>query len=426
MLAFAVSRTPAPRRGGMTTPVLRVVAGVLVLAHAAPSAAADGVSLSEALARAEAMHPVLRAAAAEVDAARGRLRQAGLYPANPVIAVDVARHVAPEAEQIDRGVSLSEEIEIGGQRGLRLSASRHELAHAEQLLADRRRAVLAEVRRAYAGLQAAAERATLASQAAALASRAEEVARRRARAGDVGALDVQLARIENGRGRQAVAAAETDRARAAARLATAIGTPDQPLTVSGSDGGLAEVAPEHVLVTRALAERADLAAAKEERARLESEASLARRSGWLHNPVLRAFYREELDHERIAGGEVSVPLPLLNRNQGLDAALRASATGAAIEVERLQHEIPRQIHLALVRRAAARDAAGRYDADVLPAARAAEDAIEQAYAAGELGLPEVLVQRDRLLQTRAAAISARLELREAEADLIEAVGDDPR
>src|SRR5439155_543498 len=83
---------------------------------------ASGLRLADALARARAASPVVQSAAADVDVARGRLRQARLLPANPVLSADLARHTAPGGEDTkDRGVQLEQEIEVGGQRGLRVS-----------------------------------------------------------------------------------------------------------------------------------------------------------------------------------------------------------------------------------------------------------------------------------------------------------------
>src|SRR5438046_543740 len=112
------------------------------------SAAAGPLALDEALARARAASPALRVAAAELEAAHGRLRQARLVQANPVLSADLARHTAPAGDEDakDRGVQLEQEIEVGGQRGLRIAAAEHDVTHAEHLLADRRRTVEGEVR----------------------------------------------------------------------------------------------------------------------------------------------------------------------------------------------------------------------------------------------------------------------------------------
>jgi len=399
--------------------------GVVGTAQLVAAAPASALRLADALARARAASPVVQSAAADVDVARGRLRQARLLPANPVLSADLARHTAPGGEDTkDRGVQLEQEIEVGGQRGLRVSAAQHDVAHADYVLADRRRTVDGEVRRAFFGLAAADRRQRLAAERLVLASRLAEAARRRARAGEVGALDARLAEVETARAEQERTAAETERARAAARLAVAIGAPpDEPLTVDAEEQVGFAGDTEEAFVARALAARPDLAAAREERARFETEASLARRRGRVPNPILRGFYREEQFEEHIAGGGVSIPLPIWNREQGTEASLLAQARGAAIEAARLEAAIPLEVHLALVRRAAAEQTWRRYEDVALPAARSARDLLERGYDAGYLSLPDLLLQQDRLLQTRAAAIDAWRDLHEAEADVSEAAAE---
>ncbi len=388
------------------------------------------LTLDEALERARTQSPLLRAAGAEVDAAKGRLMQAGTIPANPVLKGDLARHstIEPSTVNLDRGVELEQEIEVGGQRGLRVGAARHDVARAEQLLADTRRTVEADVRRAFAALVAADRRLVLGRESVGVAARLVEATERRARAGDVADLDLQLARIEASRAEQAVAAATAERAGATARLAAAIGAgPDEDVEVAGIEGDVAvSPAPESELVSRALAARPDLAAAREAHAQLVGEADVTRRVGLVPNPLLKGWYRQELNEEHIAGGGVDIPLPIFNRGQGTEVAQRAAAAGAASEVERLEREIPREVHTALARHAVASASWTRYQRDVLPAVRTARELLERGFEQGYLGLRDVLAQRDRLVGARVDAITIWLSLAEADADLRAAVGEDIR
>ena len=403
-----------------------VLAALVRIALVGP-AAAGPLALDAVLERARSASSALRAAAAEVEAARGRLRQARLIQANPVLSADLARHTEPHLpDEADRGVQLEQEIEVGGQRGLRIAAAEHDVTRASHLLADRRRTVEGEVRRAFFALAATERRQRLAAERLALAARVAEAARRRSRAGETGALDARLAEVETARAAQENTAAEAEHARAEGRLATAIGAePGEPLSASVEDVALAPSPDEDALVARALEVRPDLAAAREERARLETEVRLTARRGRIPNPTLRGFYRQERLDERIVGGGVSVPLPIFNREQGTEAALLAEAHGAAVEEARLKAQIPRDVHLALAHRRAAEEAWRRYEREALPAATQARDLLERGYNAGYLSLPEVLVQQDRLLQVRAAAIDAWLDLHLAEADVIEAAGTTP-
>ena len=86
----------------------RLALAALVSGALAGPAAAGSLALDEALARARAASPALRAAAADLEAAQGRLRQARLLPANPVLSGDLARHTEPHLpSDIDAASSSS-------------------------------------------------------------------------------------------------------------------------------------------------------------------------------------------------------------------------------------------------------------------------------------------------------------------------------
>jgi cobalt-zinc-cadmium efflux system outer membrane protein len=412
-------------RGGITRPrACSCLLALSTLVIAAPARALV-VDLAQALALARARNPTLHIAAADVVAAQGRHRQAELWPTNPVLWVEGAAHSVGSALFVDRGISLDQELEIGAQRRIRIAAADHDVSRTKSLLDDRQRTVDGEVRRAFFGLAAADRRNALADDAATLANGLLDTARRRRASGDVAGIDVDLAIVEAARREQARAVAQTERVRAATRLGAALGIEDvAQLAVTDVDADVPIPArPLADLVERALAARPDVLGAAAERRRLESAADLVHREGEIPNVTVRGFVRQEVGDERIAGAELSVPLPLWNRQQGTESALRANAVGAEAETDRLRQEIVRQVHLADVRLTTAETAWARYQRDALPAVRQALARLEDGYRHGYLALPEVLVQQDRLVDARAAAIAAWLEVHEARADLIEVVGD---
>lgn len=415
----------APRHARVARIAAWLTLGGVLLRGSVGSAAS--LTLADALARA-AVGPAVRAAAAEVEAARGRLVQAGVLATNPVVTGDLARHAnQPGGVNLDRGVDVSQEVEVGGQRGLRIDVGRADTARAEQLLVDRRRIVAAETRRAFVALAAAERRVELAAEEAALAGRLREVTRRRAHAGDVGGIDLQQAEIEAARADRTGALAELERARAEQRLAGLLGAgPEERLvTVAGPEPDPHPVEVES-LVERALVARPDLLAARLERDRLDAAAAAGRRAALVPTPKIHVFYRQEQDVERIAGGAIELPLPLWDRGQGTAIADGAAVRAAAIEVERLESQIPRDVRVAAARRTAAATAWRQFRAEVLPAARDMGSALERSYGAGYLGLPDVLANRDRLIRARSDAVAAWVELVEAMADLDEAVGEEVR
>src|SRR5262249_47494037 len=205
------------------------------------------------------------AATVDLEGARARLGRAQLPAANPVLSGDLAHDSESGQSAINRGVALAQEIEVGGQRGLRIASARHDVARATHALARRGRRVDAEVRRACFVLAGRERRRALASERARLAEQLAEAVRRRARAGDASVLDLRLAEVEAARATQALAVAVSDETAARAALAVAIGAPVRDeLTISARDPELRDIGPEDALVARALTDRPDLAAARDE------------------------------------------------------------------------------------------------------------------------------------------------------------------
>jgi outer membrane protein, heavy metal efflux system len=401
--------------------------GLLWVGLAAHATRAETLTLEAALARGRDSSPVLASARADVASAEGRLRQAGLIQANPILTTGGTHHsIGPHEVNNDAAVSLGQEVEIGGQRGLRIDAARYDVEHAEDVLADKARAVDAEIRRAFAGLVAGERRVALARDAAAAAQRLADATDARVAHGDAGRVELDLARLDAMKTREDAAAAELDLTRAAGRLATALAADaDEPLAATAADAPVHETPAEATVVGRALGIRPDLAAARAQRAQLEGQADLTRRTGLVPNPTFRGFYSHENGIETLAGGEIEVPLPVWNRQQGAETDLRSQAAGAAVEVARLAREIQREVRLALAHHRLASAAWERYRREALPAADAARASLARALDGGYLSLTDVLTQTARLRDTRRAAVDAWLDLREAEADVIEAVGESP-
>src|SRR4029450_7587866 len=187
---------------------------------------------------------------------------------------------------------------------------------------------------------------------------------------DVVGIDADLATVEAARREQARALSETERLRAATRLAAALGVVDAgELDVTDTDAEAPLPARSlDGLVGQALTSRPDVLGAAAERPRFASAPDLMPREGHGPNVTVRGFVRQEVGDERIAGAEFSVPLPLWNRQQGTETALRADAVGAQAESERLRQDVVRQVQMAHGRLTAAESAWERYQRDALPVA----------------------------------------------------------
>ena len=104
-------------RGRALKPLAAACASVTWAAALAVEEEAS-VTLEQIQRAAMADNPVVRAAEAEVEEARGRLVAAHTYPYNPEIWLEGADRDGPDGSTTDRGVTLSQQIQIGGQRPL--------------------------------------------------------------------------------------------------------------------------------------------------------------------------------------------------------------------------------------------------------------------------------------------------------------------
>ena len=133
------------RRGGsLLLALLMGMAGVEGgVGQAAEPRGAQAFTIDELVGRALAENPELQAAHAEVEAARGRLLQAGLRP-NPMLDVGFQKSVTGPDNNVTAGVTLP--LDLNRRQAGRLGVAERELALKQAQIAERERMLRAEVR----------------------------------------------------------------------------------------------------------------------------------------------------------------------------------------------------------------------------------------------------------------------------------------
>ena len=127
----------------------------LVVVRGAVAQAAYGtgeVTVDDLVARALADNPDLHATQAEVDAAHGRLQQAGLRP-NPMLDLGVQKNVAGPDNNLTAMVTVP--LDLNGRKAGRVGVATGELEMKRTQVADRARRLRAEVRMKAGALLAA-------------------------------------------------------------------------------------------------------------------------------------------------------------------------------------------------------------------------------------------------------------------------------
>lgn len=376
------------------------------------------IDLAEARRRALAENPAHLADQQELDLARARTAGARVWGANPeleFLTPGVREHVGVGEFEL----SLSQEVEIAGQRGLRIAAARSGEAGAAAFVADATRRMLAEVSDVWYVALAAYQRLAVVQEIARLNDDLVRATRIQMAEGQISVLDSNLAEIEAGRARAAVFAMEREHGTAMIELAKLLGLPpEQPIRLSDdlTDNPSAAVLDVDSLVAIAIGRRPDLAARSRELEQAESLGRLSRREA-VPNPRFQVFIeRKEL--EILAGGNggdpaaprqgallqeprfgvgVSVPVPLFQRNQGTIAE-----SGARVDQARFARQAAEATVRADVVNAwqALRTASHEhriFEEQVLEPARTNQRLLDTAFNAGKVGLPTLILLRNQLL-----------------------------
>lgn len=395
------------------------------------------LSPAQVVAKAQEDSPLLIAARARVQVAKGQQTIADRWIANnPQLGVELASDVLfdNEGDGILR-VGLQQQLEVFGQPGLRADWAALARATAEERLRALELQVAHLAASGCVNLGGARRRRTVAQEAAALAGRIAQVAERRRQAGEGSALELSQARIDAARAEANAASAEAEVVRVEAQLSLLLGERIEVETSTFT--WRAPVGSTVALADRAQSLRPDLRAAARAVEASQAEAALLSRSR-LPNPTFTLGLEREQLHLHGAlpsSGEdfavlhsgwavsaaLSLPLPAWNRNQGELEANHGRQRGAEAERAALSRRAAIEVESAqLVLQQALR--ARRLYAAALPEVAKSLAWMEQGYSQGQLALDLLLAQRDRALRTRLEAIQAEVDQSLALIGLYNALG----
>lgn len=372
--------------------------------------------------------PALRAVATAIGAARGDARQARLLTFNPDLELTAP---APAADGMGSPyeLSITQEFEVAGQRGLRTLGARENTNRVRYDVMDRGRRSLGDAQVAFFRSAAANERARVAERLLGLNAALVNAVRTQLREGEISALEATLAEIEAGRSRARAVSARQEATSTALDLARqlGLGRDTVPSAVVDSAPGVPEaMLTEEALVQQALRLRPDLEVVDASGRQVDASRRLAERGAF---PNLRFGAVAERNRatrpEPRVGLSVGVSVPLFNRNQGTAARFAAERRGLAFEREALRLSIRTEVIEARRALVAADSAASVFAISVLGPARTNSGLLETAYRAGKITLPTLLLLRNQLIEAELGYWDAWLRAREARVRLDVAIGANP-
>lgn len=394
-----------------------------------PTAGAE-VSLAGILAFADQRSPVLAVARSTRSRAEAaRVAASILMPTNPVVTVAAGPRFGLTGRGVDVEVSLTQQVQIAGERGLRVEAADALGALTAAEIEQLRWAVHCDVHAAFHRALVEQQRARLAAQVVDFQESVLGAVERRIKAGDVAPLALRLAQAEVAQAKQVSVAATQARLVARIRLAQLAGWPvSSPPEPAGEVDAPREPPSQAALGVVARERLPSLRAAGARVREAEARARLAGREAW-PRPSLGVQYRREGNPSSegaydIVMGVVSVPITSFQRNQGEQAHARADARVAEAEQDAARRLLDGQIAEARSEVVAASARARAYRAEILPRFEENLSLLRRSFELGEIDLLALSAGRERFLRIQSDALDAQQAYFVALAALERVVGVD--
>lgn len=380
----------------------------------------------------------LIAARYNVEAARAQQIIAAAIP-NPVLSLNT---VAPGlvkghgsgflGANYDNVARLEQLIETAGKRGLRRESSRFGAQAAEDDLRDAVRLLSNQVRRAYYNLLLAQQLVELTRDTV---SRYNEIVRTnglRLESGDIAESDFMRVEVERFKAQNDLDQALLNLSAARTGLAVLLALPAETMNFVAQDVTLSrgefdvKQAPES-FIAQAMAQRADLHAARVRIDQSEKDLALARAN---RIPDVTVALQDEVcpspvcwpGTDNAIGLGVSLPLPVFYRNQGQIAQAQISFENAKLQVRQLEQGISAEVLEAAVAWRISDGQARRFEGDILSRVKAVRQAAELAYSKGATSILDFIEAqrsyRNSVLEYRNALYNRAV----AYADLVKVLG----
>lgn len=381
-------------------------------------------------------NPDLRAGRAEVEAAGGRVRQAGLRP-NPILELGGQKALGPDNNLM---VGFTLPLDLNGRKEGRVGVAEREVAVKRALLADRERRLRADVRLKAGELLAARRNLAIADDLLQVNREALALVNRRVAQGAAPALDENLALVEVNRldASRQLLASRVELATLAVKALAGL-TPEAVLSIRGDlpAGPAVPEGSEHA--REVLSNRPDLQLARTEvaaaQARVRKEEAEARWDASVNVGYQRQDFgyglrgltesggtRPIQDVFHYFGGGVSIMLPVRNRNQGNVAAARAETTAAERRREFMELMARQEVAAAFAQQEAARRALGLYERGVRDVARRNLEVVRQAYQLGRGSLLDVVAEQRRYIEIENGYTDVLKQVYDAAVEIERAVG----
>lgn len=352
------------------------------------------------------VNPMIGEAWAQARSARGAAIQAGLYP-NPTFNVSSPQLAGSDSQW---NSFLTQEIVTKGKLRVSRAAALRGAQQADLQYQRRRFDVLTSVRTQFYTALIAQERVEVLRNLLTIANASRESAEKLERVGEGTRTDTLLLQVEQGRSRVALENGETLLRASLQQLAATVGMHDLAISAVTADVTVPlpdyeyEALRQGVVTQNALAQVAQLEIS---RSRILLQRAIVEP---FPNVIAMGGYQRQIGEVPVLNQglfQVTVPVPLWNRNQGNIAAARANVTAAAQQYGRVQNELALRAAQALADYRTSVQRVERYEKEILPEARELLRIAQQGYAAGQFDFLRLLAAQRTLLETNLTYVNAQ-------------------
>lgn len=367
------------------------------------------MTLANAEQTALAMHPSLFEFQARVEAARGQWVQAGLLP-NPILGYS-GQQIASRGQAEQDGVLLQSDIIRGHKLRIGRAVAEQQILRAEQELAAQEFRVLTDVRTAYYDVLVGQRRLEVSRELVEVGRQGLKAAEDLFKNQEVSRLDVLQFKVEAEQAQVLLTAADNAYRASWRSLAAAMGRrelPARPLT-----GNLMEWPDENSwddVLNRLLTTSPQLAAAAIEIERSRRAVDQARAAG-VPNLTIQGIVQRDASIDGHDGAlQVTMPIPIFNRNQGGVRAAEGELIAAQQAYQRLELDLQRRLAPVYQSYSTSLIQVRRYEQDILPAAEESLELTRTSYKSGEIGYVNLLTAQRTYAQINLAYIEAVQQL----------------
>jgi len=391
----------------------------------AASHSAFALTMEQAVVSALRNNLDLRAASYEVDKARGRLLQAGLWP-NPALEFSTStdRTFNDEGERTS-AAGFQQAFPVSGRLRFAKRVSRVDVAQAMAEIRNRERLLIGEVQRDFLNVLLLRQQIAANREFVGLNREFVDLLEERLKRAEVSEVDLNLARVELQRLGVEFALLESDLVARELSLKLRMGLePEQKISLEGNVEALAARFRPEKYQTTMVVNRPDLRQTELGIDRAAAEGRLARAAAWA-DWTLGTHYENErtvdepvgLKTEQFLGFKLSIPIAVWNRNQGRVYEQNAASEQARQQFEAQRLSIRSEIATALARALKLRDAVGNYRRDLLPALSQTSSLVRKGYDEGLLPATQVIQVQQQQTTLRSSFLTATGNYLQALVDL---------